>query len=174
LNDWTWIALRLIHIVGGTLWVGAALFIALFLEPAISDAGPAGGKVMHGIVEKRKLPIYMTLASWLSILAGIWLYWRDSGHLEWEWVKTGPGISYTAGGLVAIAVAFMGQFVNATTAGKMSALGQKMQTAGGPPADTDLAEMSRLQRRMRTAARVEAVLLIFVVVTMAVGRNLVV
>ena len=33
------IALRLVHIVSGTLWVGAALFVTLFLEPTVRRPG---------------------------------------------------------------------------------------------------------------------------------------
>ena len=35
------LVLRLVHIVFGVFWVGAAFFLAMFLEPSIRAAGPA-------------------------------------------------------------------------------------------------------------------------------------
>lgn len=44
------IALRLVHIVLGALWVGMMAFTVFFLTPAIRDAGPEGGKVMAALI----------------------------------------------------------------------------------------------------------------------------
>jgi hypothetical protein len=173
-TDWYLVLIRLIHIVAGVLWVGGVIFVAGFLEPTVSEMGRDGGRVMQGLVQKRRLPVYFAVVAGLAILAGLLLYWRDSGHLEWEWVKTGPGIAYTTGGIAAIVVAVMGQAINRPVGERMGELGQQMQTASGPPDPAILAEMSALQARLRLATRVQAVLLIFVTVAMAAGRYLII
>ena len=47
---------RFIHVVSGVLWVGALIFITLFLLPAIAATGPAGGTLMQQIVRKQSCP----------------------------------------------------------------------------------------------------------------------
>lgn len=44
--NWLTIVLRLVHVVGGVLWVGFAVFGAFYLVPSIAETGPEGGKVM--------------------------------------------------------------------------------------------------------------------------------
>ena len=45
--DFFLVALRLIHIVAGSFWVGAALMLAVFVEPTVRAVGPAGGQFMQ-------------------------------------------------------------------------------------------------------------------------------
>ena len=40
------IVLRLVHIVGSILWVGAAVFNMVFLAPTLRRVGPSAGPVM--------------------------------------------------------------------------------------------------------------------------------
>jgi uncharacterized membrane protein len=44
------VALRIIHITSGVVWLGGAFFITLFVEPAIKAAGNEGGKFMERFV----------------------------------------------------------------------------------------------------------------------------
>ena len=43
------LVLRLVHVVGGILWVGFAVFVPFYLAPAIAEVGPDGGKVMAAL-----------------------------------------------------------------------------------------------------------------------------
>ena len=46
------VVLRLVHIVGGCLWVGFAVFVAFYLAPAVQDAGEKAHRCDHvGIAE---------------------------------------------------------------------------------------------------------------------------
>ena len=40
------IILRLVHVLGGLIWVGAGVFNVLFVGPALARSGPAAGSVM--------------------------------------------------------------------------------------------------------------------------------
>ncbi len=172
-SDWYLVVIRLIHIVFGVLWVGAAIFLAGLLEPTIVDLGKDGGRVMDNLVRKRKLPVYMSLTSILTIVGGVLLYWRMSDHFDSEWLKSGPGLTLTVGSVAAIIAGVMGAAINSPTAKQMHAVGQRMQAAAGPPAAEDIAEMGRLQKRLSSAARIEAVLLLLATATMAAGRYIV-
>ena len=43
------IVLRLVHVLGGIIWVGSMTYMTFFLMPAIADAGPAGGRDRDGV-----------------------------------------------------------------------------------------------------------------------------
>lgn len=52
------IVLRLTHISAGTFWVGAAIFITLFLDPTVRAAGAEGGRfMMKYILQMLALPV---------------------------------------------------------------------------------------------------------------------
>lgn len=172
MDHWTFVSLRLLHIFAGVFWAGAAIFLAFFLEPVISATGPAGGSVMAGLTQGRHMGRYMSIAAWLTILAGIPVYWRISGHLEWGWITSDPGLTYTVAALAALVALLVGMFVNAPTAKRMGQLGASMQRADGPPSAEQLAELDLLRSRMTRAALVSASLLIVATVGMGVARYL--
>src|ERR1043165_8505588 len=96
------IVLRLVHITCGVFWVGTLFFNAVFLGPAIREAGPEGGKVM-GILVKNGLPRIMPIIAILAVLAGLVMYDRDSAHFKMSYMKTTVGMAFATGGLLAIA-----------------------------------------------------------------------
>lgn len=172
MDHWTFVSLRLLHIFAGVFWAGAAIFLAFFLEPVISATGPAGGSVMHGLTRGRHMGLFMAGAAWLTILAGIPVYWRISGHLEWDWITSDPGLTYTVAAVFALAALLLGLFVNAPVSKRMGAIGGSLEQADGPPPAELLAEMDVLRARMTRAALVSACLLILATVGMASARYL--
>ena len=102
------ILLRLVHIGAGVFWAGAAVMIAAFVEPAVKESGPEGGRFMQRLVRGQRLSTYMSLSSLATALSGLILYWPVSGHLSVQWLTSGPGLTLTIGsvaGLLAFAVA---------------------------------------------------------------------
>ena len=49
------VVLRIVHILAGVFWVGAALTAFLFLQPAAREVGPAAGPFMAHLAGKKKL-----------------------------------------------------------------------------------------------------------------------
>lgn len=164
------IALRLIHILAGIFWAGSAIITAAFLTPAVRAMGPDGGKFMQQLVGKQKFSMYLSLAAWSSTLAGIILYWRASLGFEIAWMLAPSGFTFTLGALAGIATVLLGQFVNAPTAARMSALAKEIQSAGAPPKPAQIAEMQKLQTRLGQAGVVAAILLIISAGAMAMAR----
>ncbi len=162
------ILLRLIHVVIGVLWVGSAVFLAVFLIPAIRASGPAGGAVM-GQLQNRKLSIWIMVMAFLTILSGLGLYAHDSAGSA-TWLASGPGRTFGLGAVFAIVTLVIGMSVNAPTASKLSALGASIAASGGPPSAEQAAEMQRLQVRLGKAAVAAAVLLLCAASAMAVAR----
>lgn len=164
------LVLRAIHVVVGVLWVGAIVFIAAFLLPAVRAAGPAGGATMQQIVGARRLPAWMAGAMALTILSGLSLYWHDSAGFRSAWLGSGPGRTFGLGGALAIAGGVYGMLVNAPTARRLAELGARVQGANRAPAPEELADIQRLQGRLGRAVLVVAVLFVLATLCMGVAR----
>ena len=165
----TRIILRLIHIFSGTVWVGAAIFITLFLEPTVRAAGAEGGRFMERLVTQTPLVKYMTAASLLTVLTGITLYGLDS-NFALNWVLSQEGLIFTLGSLAGLGAYVTGQFLISPTAARIGALGGEMAMAGGPPSEVQLSEMSSLQGRAMRFGRIELILMVVSVAGMAGAR----
>jgi uncharacterized membrane protein len=162
--------LRVVHVLIGVLWVGAIVFMAVFLMPGVRAAGPAGGAVMQQLMQARRLPRWLMTAAILTILSGIGLYWVDSAGFRSAWLGSGPGRVFGLGGAFAIVAAILGMVVNSPTAHRRTALAARVQGSGRPPAPDEAAEMQRLQARLGWATSVVAGLLVLATLAMAVAR----
>jgi len=164
------VILRIIHILAGVFWAGVAFMMAAFLEPNARALGPEGGKFMQRLVGQMRMTTIILVAAFLNVLAGIWLYWIFSAGFQAKWVTSGHGLSLTIGALAAIVTFILGLTVTRPTLLRMGALGQEMQSAGGPPKPEQMAAMQVLQKRLATVGRTGAVLLVIAVIGMAAAR----
>jgi hypothetical protein len=163
--------LRLVHIVVGVFWVGAVAFIAFFLLPTIQSVGAAGGAVMQQLTQIRRMPGWLTAAGVLTILAGLLLYWHDSaGFGSVQWMRSGPGVTFGLGALLAIAGTGFHAAVIAPAVRELAAIMARPHAAGGPHSASDLATVQRLQARVARGARIWAVLLLLAAAAMSVAR----
>jgi uncharacterized membrane protein len=168
--DWLQIVLRVIHIGAGIFWVGSATFLLLFVEPTVRALGPSGGSFMAHMSQVRKMPRIIAVSAIVTIVAGIWLYWRDTGGFEPDIITTGPGIGFGIGGLAAIVAFIVGLTMVRPRVERMGALGGAM--ASGPPTPEQGQEMGALQRSLRSISIFSEVLLAIAVVAMASARFL--
>lgn len=162
--------LRTIHIFAGVLWVGSAIFYLLFVEPTVKAVGAAGPAFMQTLIERRRYPLFMNLVSALAILAGILLYWTTSGGLRLSWVRTGPGLGFTLGSVVALVVYAIGFFMLKPRSERLGQLGQEIGRAGGPPSAAQTSELHKLNEELAAIGRVDALLLTISLVAMATAR----
>jgi hypothetical protein len=162
--------LRLVHIVAGILWTGAAISYLFFVKPSVQFIGAAGPQFMQNLMERRKYPIFMMVTSLLTILAGGALYWFSSGGLNWSWTATGPGLGFTVGSIAALLAFFLGMFGIGPTSGQIAALGQQIAAAGTGSTPEQVNQMRQLEKRVNVLERVEFVLLVIALVTMATAR----
>lgn len=163
------IILRLTHIFSGTIWVGSALFLTLFLEPVVQAAGAEGGRFMSRLVTTTGIVKYMAGSSLLAVLSGIVLYGLDAGFNP-SWVTSREGIVFSLGSLAGLVAFVTGTFVIAPTSRRIGALGGEMAIAGGPPTTVQLNEMATLQGRAQFSGRLEVVLMIITVLGMGGAR----
>jgi hypothetical protein len=163
------IVLRLTHIFAGTFWVGAAVFMGLFLEPAVRHAGEAGGRVMERLVTQTPFGKFMAISSLLTVGAGIALYYLDA-RLSVSWITSREGLVFTVGAITGLIAYVTGQFVIGPTSQRIGALGQQMAANGGPPAPEQLGEMASLQARAQRSGQLEFVLMVITIAAMAGAR----
>ena len=164
------ILLRLIHILGGLFWAGAMILLAGFLIPTVRATGREGGRFMQTLMQQQRLQFYLGLAAGLTVLSGIAMYARMAAATHGAWAGSRPGIAYGIGAVAAILAAAAGGGISGSAGRKMLAVGQAIGSAA--PSVEQQAELSRLQGRMATGARVAAGLLVIAASAMAVGRYL--
>jgi uncharacterized membrane protein len=168
--DLFYLLLRLIHIVSGILWVGGALLIFLYVEPAATKLGPAAETFMNEIFFNRKLPIYFAVASTLTVLAGAVLYFRGAGGLA-VWGGT-TGTTLTVGALAAVVAWIGGNAFIPRTFMQFQKLGAEAAAAGGPPSADLQARIHAVQERLRLIGVIDTVLLVIAVITMESAKYL--
>lgn len=166
------VVLRILHILAGVFWVGAALMTTLFLQPTAQDLGPAAGPFMAHLAGKKRLVDWVLRAAGLTVLAGVLMYWRVSGGLDGDWLTSAPGVSLTIGALCGIAAFSLGLAVVKPTIMATLAIGRDVAESGGPPTPEQGAALQALQSRGKTVGRIVVPLLIVAVSGMAASRYL--
>ena len=167
------IVLRLIHIVAGALWVGMATFTTYFLQPALQEVGPDGGKVIAALQRRGVMTVTPILAV-ATLLSGLWLYLRAAGGQHAAFARSGPGIAFGIGGLAAIAAWVTGMFVMRPAMMKSAALAQSLGAlASGEEHQRLGAETARLRARAAVAGKAMTHLLFLALAAMAVARYIV-
>ena len=168
------VVFRIVHILSGVIWVGSVFLFVVYLQPASAAIAPAGAPLMSELLGKRRLVDGILTAASLTVLGGLFIYWRD-----WrvypsfgDWVSSAFGATLTVGALCAIAAMGFGMFVTRPNVGRMLALGRQVAESGGPPSPEIAAEMGAIQKRLKVVARVSLVLLIVAAVAMASARYL--
>ncbi len=162
------LVMRLVHILLGVFWVGTVLFTSVFLLPAARDAGPEAAKVIGGL--GRRISTVLPPIAGLTILAGLWLFWRVSGGFQPAFMRSGTGITFSLGGAAAIAALVIGVTVARPAMMRAGALAESAARAPAAERDGQLAEAQRLRLRAGAAGQVVAGLLILAVAAMALAR----
>ena len=164
--DIEFVVVRLLHIVSGALWVGAAVFLAFVLGPRVAALGPAVEGPVMGAIGRATGPV-MGAAGAITILAGVYMALRLRwGSLD-RWFDTGWGWARALGFVVSIAAMALGGATDAAVS-KIAGISEGM--AGRPPSPEEAAEMQRLSAQVRTLGRVAAVLVVIAVGSMASAR----
>ena len=156
--------LRFIHIFSTIFGVGTTLFLVLFLQPTVRSLGPDGSKIMQRLLGGTRFSLVIALSAWITIIAGALLPWPLTG---WSPpVMFGSRLPLTLGTLAGIAAGVVGAAVTGRASGQLKGVGKQMATQGGPPAPAQLAEMQRLQAKIRQGGVISAVLMVIAVIGM--------
>lgn len=162
------IVLRLIHILGGILWLGSGLFSLFFLQPAMTKAGPtAAGPIMANLQQRRMFTI-MPIVALLVILSGIRLMMiMSSGNPQW--FESAVGRTFSISSALAILSFLTGILIARPATVRMGKLSQSSNPDAASKEARD-AQVRSLQKRAAWSTQVAMGLLILAAAGMAVAR----
>ncbi|MEO5815062.1 MAG: hypothetical protein ABIT20_07270 [Gemmatimonadaceae bacterium] len=163
--------LRLVHIISGALWVGAVVFLAMYLIPTIRALGPNGGRILQQL-KMRRFPLYMGSLPGLVLLSGIAMYVHASMITRGAFNRSHTGMALGIGGVLALLATIIGGAVAGRSADALTALDTDVQTTGGTPSATQTQEMLRLQARLASGSKTVVVLVLLTTALMAIARYL--
>jgi uncharacterized membrane protein len=165
------IVLRILHIISGVFWVGAALMLTFFISPTVSATKEAGQGFMRHFMGNTKFNLVMWASAITTVIAGAILYWIDSEGLTSAWLHSGPGIGFgTAAGFALLGL-IVGIFQNRNS-NAMAQLGGQIQAQGSPPSPEQAAKLQSLGKALATGGMLNATFLILATIGMAIARYL--
>jgi uncharacterized membrane protein len=156
------ILLRLVHILGGVLWVGTAFVMTFYVAPTVGATGDAGQKFMQHFIGRTNIQKMMMASAGSSLLAGIFLFMDKPP----EWHTSSAGIGFGIGALFAIIGFVMGILISRNTKA-MAQLGGQIK---GQPTPDQLAQLQTRQKRQASFSAVNVIALIIAVAFMATAR----
>ena len=162
------LVLRVVHVVGGIIWVGSGVLMGLFLAPALATLGPTAGQVM-GALQKRKMMTFLPIVAILTILSGVRLMMLAAGASGGAYFATATGKTFAAAALAGTLAFLVGILFNLPIAKKMAKINQELASN---PANKDAlaAEAKSLQQRAATMGFVVLTLLLIAAIGMSVAR----
>lgn len=160
---------RILHVGLGVFWVGAVLFNALFLTPAMLDAGPDAAKVGAALARRG----FMRILPWVAVItliSGFWLYWKVSFGFHPDYMGSAHGIVYGTGGLCAVIAYAIGMTIMRPAMMKAMALGPAIAAASEAERPVLMAQAAALRLRGFRASQIVSLFLVVTTVCMAIGR----
>jgi hypothetical protein len=163
---------RVLHIVGGVLWVGSTFLFSAFVGRAAAAIGPAAGPMLHQLVVEQKVTKAITGISIVTVAAGGFVYWHDlqiAGSLA-DFIETDFGLALTIGAVLGITAMFWGIFQVGEKVEQMVAFAGSALTAQGPPPPEVVAEMDRRGAQLRRNGAIDLLLQLGAVIAMSTAR----
>jgi uncharacterized membrane protein len=154
------VVLRILHILAGVFWAGAAVYLALVLEPKLRMLG---GKVESDVLQaiSKLNSLWITLSAIITIIAGFALISRTPGREFDQLFSNGWGTAIGIGLVASLLAFFLSGWVGANTA-------KLRRSLADPETNADL---DPLRARIAMGSRVNAVLVVIAVGTMAAARR---
>ena len=163
--------LRVIHILGAIIWAGWSFSFFWFMQPAINEAGQAGGAVMARC-SKGPLLTAMIVAPVLAVLAGLIMYFWFFGASLGSYVLSFRGALLTIGAIAGLAAFGEGAAVVGPTTRKLRDLERRNGKGGGPPDRRHMGTMAELRLRLQRSSTRSVYFFLVAIIGMALGGTL--
>jgi uncharacterized membrane protein len=163
---------RLIHILAGMVWLGAASLIVLFVAPAVAEVGPAAGPLISNLVLKRRVTRFVVGSGAVTVLAGAVLYWKDvelSGSFA-DFVGSNFGLAMTIGGIAALLALAIGLTIVSPGMERAVRTAGELGRQAGPEAPEQAERLRAMQVRVRRASRTAVALIAIAAAAMSTAR----
>jgi hypothetical protein len=170
LHTLLFLTVRAVHVLLAATWVGSVAFMVLFVLPAFKQTGPAAGPMM-GAIARRGLNGFMGALGGLTVLTGLYLYWRFTGHFDPALSASRSAMVFGTGGISGILSVIIGGAVVGRAMARMGTLGGKaMALPEGPERAALMAQSNAARDRGTAGARIVLVLQMIAVGCMAIGH----
>jgi hypothetical protein len=164
------LTIRAVHVLLAAIWLGAVGFMVFFVMPALKETGPGAGPMM-GAIARRGLNGFMGALGGLTVLTGLYLYWRFTGHFDPALSASRAAMVFGTGGISGILSVIVGGAVVGRAMARMGALGAKaMALPEGPERAALTAQSNAARDRGVAGARIVLVLQMIALVCMAIGH----
>lgn len=164
------VVLRLIHVVGGAFWLGAAATLFVFLQPTALATAPEGQRFMLHLLRNRHFSEVVLVDALLTGAAGAILFWRNTNGFELELMTQPQFLGFTVGA-VAGAIALLFFVVVGYPAGRrMVAIASRLEVERRPPSEDEQRILASSQRVLNRLGPTVLVFLIVAAAAMATAR----
>src|SRR6266542_3394448 len=141
------LTIRAVHVLLAATWLGAVGFMVFFVMPALRETGPAAGPLM-GAIARRGLNPFMGALGGTTVLTGIYLYWRFTGHFDPALSASRAAMVFGTGGLSGILSVIIGGAVVGRSMARMGELaGKAMALPEGPERAAVMAQSNAARDR---------------------------
>jgi uncharacterized membrane protein len=164
------VVLRLIHILSGAFWLGAAVTMFVFLQPTAQATAPEGQRFMLHLLRNRRFSEVVLVAALLTGIAGGILFLRDTNGLQVE-AMTQPGsLGFTVGGVAGGIALLAFLFVGYPAGRRVITIGDRLETERRGPTEEEQRILAAAQRVLNRTGSTVLVLLVLAAAAMATAR----
>ena len=163
---------RILHITAGVAWAGSVFLFAVFIQPSAAAVAPTAGPFMMELLGKRKLVAWLLSMAGTTVVAGLFLYWKD-WHVYaslGDFVSSGPGLAFTLGGIAGIGAFLVGLLGTRPNVARLLDLSARAAASEGAPPPEVAQEIPRVQARLKSLARFALALIGLAVLAMSTAR----
>jgi uncharacterized membrane protein len=163
------VVLRLIHIVSGAFWFGAAVTMFVFLQPTALATASDGQRFMLHLLINRRFSEVVLVTALLTGAAGAILFWRDTG-LD-PAAMTQPGsLGFTVGAVAGGSALLLFLFVGYPVGRRVIKIGTVLTGERRPATDAERMTLANSQRLLARVGATVVVLLTIALAAMATAR----
>lgn len=163
------LTVRAAHVLLAAVWVGATVFTSVLLMPVVEGAGPAGGQIMMGL-ERKGMTAFFAAMGGITVLTGIYLYWRFTGGFDPEVSRSHAGMAFGIGGVFGLLAVIIGGSVMGRSSRKLLALMEQLPKASDAQKPSLMQEAAALRGRMKSFGKIVLLCQVVALLLMAVGH----
>lgn len=164
------VVLRLIHVLGGAVWLGAAVTMFLFLQPTARATAPEGQRFMLYLLRNRRFSEVVLGAAILTGIAGAILFWRDTNGFQLA-LMTHPAIlGFTVGGIAGGLALVLFLLVGYPAGRRLITVGGQLEAERRGPSDNEQRVIATAQRTLNRVGIAVLGLLVVAAAAMATAR----
>jgi len=161
---------RPLHVLLAAVWIGSGVFMGIMLMPTIEASGPAGGAIMIGMNRKGLVPFFAAISG-ITVLTGIYLFWRFTGGFDPEISRSHAGMAFGIGGVAGILAAIIGgSVVGRASKQLVEIMTRAMSMPDGAEKGGLMKTAEGLRQRIKSAGNIVLVLQVIALVLMALGH----